>query len=405
MMARPKADKKTELLRLVEERALAKKQRLDLVPYFPKEIVSDILLRLPPETLQSLRFVCKAWHKITLTHDFIDTHLRQTEPVLIFQTSVGKESSQEKPNTFSVEAKLLQKGSLSIFPQPEVQPSSNFILKFLAVKDGKIDVGEFNVTCLGKIRATCNGLILLDDKMKKGGLIVMNPVTKELCGLPPGTIFPPHYESYGLAYCRSTREYKLVHLFQDEMRFVGCEILTLGTRSWKAIDGPSMGLFKRFCFHPVFALGALHWIPRIGHNNYVVSLAMDEEKFHKTPLPTSDRSNDTILEMGGLLSFLTREKRNQIDVWVLKELHGEDWTKRYSITSGWVKRMVPLYARFNGEIVFKDDKGFLYAYDLQLKVVKKIEMEKGFEPGYGLGLPHVNTIVSWRKVKNGEDVW
>ncbi|CDP16493.1 unnamed protein product [Coffea canephora] len=56
----------------------------------------------------------------------------------------------------------------------------------MEIENGKMKIEEYNTTCLGTIRAAGGGLIVLDDKMKNGGLIVLNPVTKELTALPSG---------------------------------------------------------------------------------------------------------------------------------------------------------------------------------------------------------------------------
>lgn len=417
-MAKLSAAESTSLLRLVEERALSKKeleeqkknQRLNLIPYLPKDCISNILIRLPLESLQKSRFVCKPWCKIISSSLFIDTHLLGAETVLIFQSSTRQKAShsssaaplpQENPNTFSIEDKLFQKQSMNIF-QPRIHPT--FCIKYLEIKDGKSKMGDFHTTCLGRIRATCNGLIILDNKNKKGGLIVMNPVTRELSALPMGTLYPPHKESYGLAFCNCTREYKLVHLFQDEMQFVGCEILKLGARSWEPVDGPAFGLFSWLGYEPVSAIEGLHWVPQIIHSDCIVSMSIDEEKFVKIFLPKSASFTDRVVEMGGLLCFVTHEEMNQIDVWTLKNLCGEDWTKKYTVLYGCIRDMVPLYcSSSSGEMILKDKDGSLFAYDFEFQVMTKVEMEEGCFRSH-VYLPHVNSLVSWRMQEKGQDV-
>lgn len=415
------ADKSVNLFRLVEERALSKKeldeenqrQQLNLVPYLPKDCISNILVRLPVESLPSSRFVCWPWYKIINSPIFIDAYLRRAETVLIFLSSFNKRifrpystSSipQEKPNTFSVEAKIYQLQSVHAFHQPLIDPTSKFHIKFMVIKDGKSKIGEFNATCLGKIRATCNGLILLDNKIKKGGLVVMNPVTRELSLLPVGTICPVHEESYGLAFCKSTGGYKVVHLFRDEMHFIGCEILQVGTRSWSFVDGPSFGLLSWFGYEPVSALEALHWVPHIDHSEYIVSLTMNDEKFHKILLPKDSRLNDRILEIAEFLGFVTHEEMNQIDVWILRNLSDKDWMKIYTITVGCIKDMVPLYcSRINWEMVFMDKDGSILAYDFRYQVMRKVELEKGAFPTCGFYL-HVNSLISWQSKEKDQDL-
>ena len=64
---------------------------------------------------------------------------------------------------------------------------------------------------------------------------------------------------------------------------------------------------------------------------------------------------------------------------------------------GCVLDMVPLLSlRIQEDMIFKreDDESF-YAYDFQLRVMRKLEMEKGVVPLSSSLLPHVNSLVSW----------
>lgn len=417
-MTSPMGNKNSSLLRLVEERALSmeekKKQQEALVPYLHKDCVSNILVRLPLDCLQRSRFVCKPWYTIINSPLFTDAHLHRSESVLIFLSSIERESlyrspmasiPPEKPNTVSVETKFLQSACVPVLGQPNMDPNMKSYIKFLEISGEKSKVGEYNVRCLGNIRASCNGLILLDNKLKKGGLIVINPVTRKLIALPLGTLYPPHDESYGFALSNISREYKVVHLFRDELGFLGCEILILGTRLWRGVNGPSFGLVGWFGHMPVSAIGALHWVPHIDHSDYIVSMDVDTEKFHTVPLPKSSRTHDGIVEMGGFLSFVTHVELNQIDVWILKGI-GELWTKQHSIITGCIMDMVPLFSlRIKGDMIFKrDEDGSFHTYDFQLQVMRKVEMENHRLPVSCSLLPHVNSLVSCSRQDRTQDV-
>ncbi|KAI5668164.1 hypothetical protein M9H77_18017 [Catharanthus roseus] len=250
---------------------------------------------------------------------------------------------------------------------------------------GKIKIEEYKTTCMGKIRASCYGLIILNNGMKEeGGLIVMNPVTRELSALPLATLFPRD-ESYGLGYCKNTGKLKLVQLFRDELNFIGCEILILGDNSWKMVDRPAFGLLGWFGYDPIFAIGAIRW---------------DDNKFWVIPLPKCCGALDRIVEMGGNLGFVdAHEVLNQIDVWILRDLlDGEGWTKEFSINEGIVYGMWALCcSRISSEIIFKDNYGQLYAYDCGLQLMRKVEKNQvKFLYDHHFLLPHVNSLISWK---------
>ncbi|ONI35835.1 hypothetical protein PRUPE_1G556700 [Prunus persica] len=388
-MANSLASKNVGLLRLVEERSLTKKieeekkhKREKQVPYLHKDCISNILVRLPLDSLQRSRFVCKPWYNIIKNPKFIDAHLHRSESVLIFLSPFPNESlypfsvasvPKELPNTVSVELNLLQPKPIPIFNHTTIN-APRFSVQFLEFKNDKSKIGEYSLSCSGNIRATCNGLILLDNKLKNGGLVVMNPVTRKLIALPLGTLSRPHDESYGFALIDSTGEYKVVHLFRDELRFV---------------DGP------------ISAIGGLHWIPQVDRSEYIVSIEVDKEKFHQIPLPRSSRTHDRIVDMGGVLCLIVHEDVNHIDIWILKGFYGEVWTKYHSITVGSIIDMVPLFSlRIKGDIIFKrDEDGSFYVYDFQHQEMRKVEMVEGCIPRSSTTyLPHVNSLVSWMEV-------
>ncbi|XP_050220185.1 uncharacterized protein LOC126670482 [Mercurialis annua] len=417
-MVKSVANKNSGLLKSVEERALSKKaadeKKQQRVPYFHKDCISDILIRLPLQSLQSTRFVCKPWYNIINSPIFIDAHLRRSESVLIYLTPIPNErpyhySAKSKPSeeqtNFSVEASLLQSNHVSIFREPSVSRAPKYCIQFVEFIEGKGKIGEYNVSCLGNIRASCNGLILLDNQVKKGGgTVVMNPATRKLLALPLGTICRPEHESYGFVFNDAAGEYKVVHLFWDELRYVNCETLKIGERFWKEVNGPSFGLFSWFGHVPVSAIGALHWLPQIGLNDYLVSMEMDGDMFHTVQLPKSCRMYDRIIEMGGFLCLVTHEELS-IDIWNLKNLSGDVWTKQYSITRGSVLDMVPLLSlRISGDLMFKrSEDESLYTYDFEFEEMRKVEMENKSLSAYSRYLPHVNSLVSWMKPKDASD--
>ncbi|KAK4413321.1 hypothetical protein Salat_2744700 [Sesamum alatum] len=424
MNTRPVVSKTTSLLRLVEERIQFKRELeenqkkqhrnkepqdiLVSVPYLPKDCIFNIIVRLPLESLMTSRFVCKSWYEIVNNPTFIYAHMRRSDIGLIFlspvteglpSSVVGKTSvSSAMRINFSVESKVSELQSMPVHHWPLIDPPSLFYIKYLEIKDGKGMIKEYNTTCMGQIRATFNGLIVLDNCMKRGGLIVLNPVTGELKPIPLGTRSSPDHESYGLGFCHESKRYKLVHLFQDNLRYIGCEIMNIESRSWRVVDGPPSGLFGRLAYQPIFAIGALHWVPSVDHNEYIVSMPVDVEKFEKIPLPNTGGIHDRIFEMGGFLGFVSRQHTNQIDVWILRSLAGEGWEKQYSIrTVDCIRNLVPLYCMgISAELVFRSKDNDLYAYDHHSQLMRKVDVNKENLPFVYRYFPHVNSLISWR---------
>ncbi|GAA0156148.1 hypothetical protein LIER_38222 [Lithospermum erythrorhizon] len=398
---------KSSLLRLVEEKAISrevienekrKPQENLIIPYLPKDCISNILVRLPIESLPQLRFICKPWYKIINSPTFIDAHFRSSNTVLIFLHIVGRDislPSRGKSNLFPVESKLLQPEGPFGLRKSMFDPLLLYSINFIEITGQKGMVKEYNATCLGHIRASYNGLILLDNEIKKGGLIIVNPVTREAIDLPVGTMFPSGKESYGLTFHSHGNDYKVVHLFQDHLRYVGCEILDLSTRRWRMVDGPPFNFFNWLGCEPVFANEALYWLPRVVLNDYLVYFALDDEKFHKLPLPKSCSSDDSIFRMAGQLGLVTHEEPYRIVLWTLSSSCIEGWKKQYNITVD-CRHVIPLYCiEETDEFVFTDTIGSLYSYDLYLHYTKKIEVKNVSSAVHGRYLPHVNSLLSW----------
>jgi len=65
--------------------------------------------------------------------------------------------------------------------------------------------------------------------------------------------------------------------------------MLVGTRSWKMVDPPSNELISWLGQKPVSAIGNLHWLPHIDHNDFIVSMEIGAEKFKTIELPKSRR--------------------------------------------------------------------------------------------------------------------
>ncbi|XP_030521088.1 F-box/LRR-repeat/kelch-repeat protein At1g09650-like isoform X2 [Rhodamnia argentea] len=415
-MAKSLGSKGKNLARLVEEKACSKKfqqeEEQKRIPYLPKDCLTNILIRLPHSSLLRSMLVCKSWRSIITSLNFVHAHLHRSDTILIFQSWIRTPHiyysslttrPPESPNSFSIEANYLQSQNIPILTQPNINHSEKSYVKFMEFSNGNCEERDYKISCLGMIRATCDGLILLDNRMKEGGLIVLNPVTRKLDPLPLGTLYPAHKESYGFALSKVSGVYNVVHLFRDELDFFHCEILSLGTRVWRPVYGPEPGLFGWLGHRPVFAIGSLHWVPLVDHSDYIVSLEMDSEKFHKVSLPTSCRTYDRILEMHGSLCFIAHEEMTQINIWMLEGLSGHAWKQTCSITMGCTFDMVPLLSlKMSGDVIFERDEDYsLYRYHFELKEMRRIEVQGKCPVPSNTYFTHVNSFISWRC--HGED--
>ncbi|GFZ08391.1 hypothetical protein Acr_20g0001990 [Actinidia rufa] len=240
-------------------------------------------------------------------------------------------------------------------------------LSYVEVQNGEGKEIESNISGFEKILVTCNGLVLASRQGRRG-LLVINPVTRKVLALPRGPTILPYAASYGFVFSHLSREYKVVQLFRDENKYIHCKIISLTTRSWRAVDGPSSEHYRGyFLCKPVAANGSLHWLPSGGGCSCIVSLGIDDEKFHTRILPNRSRRNDRLVEIGGFLSFVTHVVVDTLEIWILKESEGEGWVKRHTITGSGIRNLVPTCTMKRGRELFfviEGDHNFC-AYDME----------------------------------------
>ncbi|XP_057467456.1 F-box/kelch-repeat protein At3g23880-like [Actinidia eriantha] len=362
--------------------------------HFSHDLLFKILLLLPAESLHRASFVCKAWFNLINSSNFVEAHILQAEPVVLFRKSV----SPPGPKMFSVESKL----SLSTRETARSPVWTMRYLNYVEVQNGEGKEIESNISGFQNILATCNGLVLASRQGRRG-LLVINPVTRKVLTLPQGTILP-YAASYGFVFSHLSREYKVVQLFRDESKYIACEIISLTTRSWRAVDGPSSEHFRRYFLRkPVAANGSLHWLPSGCDCSCIVSMGIDDEKFHTRILPNRNRSNDRLVEIGGFLSFVTHVAVDTLEIWILKESEGEGWVKRHTITGTGIRNLVPTCTMSRGRELFfiiVRDHNFC-AYDMETLEMRAVKFDgvaiwsHQTHHSYSNYLPHVNTLASW----------
>ncbi|KAI3867160.1 hypothetical protein MKX03_021018 [Papaver bracteatum] len=360
----------------------------------PKDCIYKTLIKLPIESLRRSSLVCKPWYKMINNSIFIQDHLRRSEMGLIFQSKSARKETNSDENVFHVEKHYLP--SKTSWESRIEQYAVELNLQFMEIKDGKSAVKSLKLSSYGGIRAACNGLVLLENS-RICGPIVINPVTREYTVLCRGTIALPQDESYGFAFSYGTGEYKVVHLFRDHLRYFGCEVIEVGSHTWRAVDGPSFGLISQMGKAPVVSIGAFHWMPHIENSEYIVSMGIDDEKFRKIQLPKTSGRYDGLVDMGGCLSFVSHADYNQLGIWILEGFDASKWILKHSIIAGLTLCMVPFgYSSGNKLVLKRDINCTLFTYDFEQREMKEIEKNEGCSPYLGSYLPHFNSIVSWK---------
>ncbi|XP_058107326.1 F-box protein At3g07870-like [Magnolia sinica] len=342
---------------------------------YPEEIISNILSRLPASSLNDLKRVCKNWLDIISSSCFIQCHLARVQPYLI-----------------------------------ERKTFWNNQIRSVDVKDSEIRVRNLVIGCDWEILATCNGLLLIKDYLLDD-ICISNPATKQLLRLPTCSKSPcddyhllhdleyyvgfdyAELDFYRFGYAPSTREYKVVHFFHDGFHQL-CEILTLGSDSWRRIDisflvlplifseqlSLNNGVLPLIFSDQLSLNGVLHWV--VGYH-YIMSMDVAQETFDETRIPSCIRPNyDTfymdetfhLSDIRGSPSLINRISDVEFEVWILKDFQIKEWIKLRNIdgTARGLINLIPLPCLRNDEVVFqsrekKSGHLVLSTYDFKLQ--------------------------------------
>ncbi|XP_076891867.1 F-box/kelch-repeat protein At3g23880-like [Bidens hawaiensis] len=225
---------------------------------FPTEIILEILLRLPVESVLRCKSVCKSWYSLISDPHFVKCHLA---------ISTRSNYYRQHRLVFNyTERNIIKFDNSSVFStnQGTRIESCNLhdVLYDNSVNNAlELDYPFKHPSKRVSIVGSCNGLVCID--VDKDVLYIWNPSTRISYRLPPTGTSRNRvgwYVLYGFGYDESTDDYKVVELYN---RFIEpCEtfikIYSLKGGNWKNIDVCP----HRYSFsdgHGKFCNGALHW--------------------------------------------------------------------------------------------------------------------------------------------------
>ncbi|XP_047944574.1 F-box protein At5g65850-like isoform X3 [Salvia hispanica] len=170
----------------------------------PPEIITDILLRLPLESIAACKCVCKPWLNVIETDDFVKSHLSKSAPALAVSEGA------QRFNVFKLEDEH------DLVYEQEHDP-----------------IIKFDFPRVSRICVSVNGLLLLKDYFVNH-LYVCNPVTREFIELrEPHDL--PWGDCYGFGVGKISGKHKVVRLHPKS----GCHVYTLETgSSWRRVETP-----------------------------------------------------------------------------------------------------------------------------------------------------------------------
>ncbi|KAL8145653.1 hypothetical protein AgCh_003700 [Apium graveolens] len=335
--------------------------------YLPQELLHEILIKLPVESLVRFTGVNKSWYSLITHPKFIINHLNYTnldqdkKPLLLrFYDRVAKEEN------YTIRC-----------------DDVTFSGKFTGVEfPFKSPFGYFRIVGI------CNGLVcLLDDLFGDMERVVFwNPAIRKSVDLEmPARPKYPHMFVLGFGFCPVMNDYKVVRvvyvkdLVKDSMfKFTvppEVQIYSLSAGSWRNVNAGAPSCYMvEYTWSQVFVFGSVHWVAfrklgDSGFRNLIVSFHMGDEVFREVMLPDS-LANDTVYDLsvsvfGDSLAALKYSKvigQESCCVWVMREYGAaESWTKLYTISVPGLTRTICF--RKDGGVILSLSNNELVSYD------------------------------------------
>ncbi|CAK9149298.1 unnamed protein product [Ilex paraguariensis] len=333
----------------------------------PFDIVFSMLKILPAISLMRFKCVCKSWRELITDPLFVEAH--QTH-------------SQTRPEA----THLLIHCTNSMLNQ--------YI--FAANHHGKVS-SEFP-TLQFRVPGPCtdivNGLICFYS-YEHNRVAVLNLTTCETVTLPliksqsqnPNCYRP----SYNLGFDPVTRKFKVLSFWTvriGDSKKVESEILTLGTNSWRKIDGPVHKLRgKTVCVN-----GVVYWMNILPMNckKAIQSFNVREEKFLMVFIPDGASEYRQLIQIEGKLALVCYESYYpiRVDLWILE--NGDQGWEKKSIdlpVDLWANGLRSVIGTTNaGEIILRDQENYsdalkLTCYDMRTGKFRTIEICSPVELG------------------------
>ncbi|CAA3002957.1 F-box At3g07870-like [Olea europaea subsp. europaea] len=299
----------------------------------PSDILVEILSRLPARAVFRCKCVCKTWIKIFSDSKFVALHFAKARPgIVVHQSEMFKNLIKVVEFEDEIDHHNLDEDSLVKFDLKRISEFSGANI----VLDGSV-----------------NGLICLrDSNYEHESVYICNPITREYVRLPSpkGVVRYPSMATYGFGVSRVSSEYKVVRVFHDQVLDPvrqtciriprsECHVYTLGTGSWRSINGNMLNFaYGRRCRSVgLFFNGNIHWLIKDLDDTHEMISCFNLENEVFQPFPAPFPGMEGLLGSLGVLHdclcLCDNTSHCEINIWVMKEYGVEkSWNRQFVIT-------------------------------------------------------------------------
>ncbi|CAI9104311.1 OLC1v1002954C1 [Oldenlandia corymbosa var. corymbosa] len=366
--------------------------------HIPDNLMAEVLLRLPFDSLIRFRCVSKSWRDLIDSPFFIEVH---------------SERSKECPPPHSADNKIVAIKGTTFYTFDSVCKLRGGLCRAIAreLNSPSLEFEERGLEIVG----SCNGMVCLWN-FRTDELALWNPWIQHCSALPS-----PPYEftkkcrcSMGAAfgYDHVNDDYKVVkwHIqfvpynsyreLPSSCRYDLC-VYSLKLNSWKRIQSSCIPFeLPEFYYFPAdcaLVNGELHWLVTEiswGFETFILAFDLGSEEFRKMSCgPGNTDSPDLIsyihdpklCNLNGYLSFFCnkmfqRERKRVGEVWIMEDYGGEcesSWTQLASIdfpdyNQGYWGLKPVTFSKKKKKMLLQSGWEKLVLYDLDKKSVRDV---------------------------------
>lgn len=179
--------------------------------FWPDDIIREILLRLPVQSLLRFKTVSKLWFDVITSSNFIDSHYQHPS----------------KPKLFVMLTQRRELYSISVLPGG-INRVDDRSMPFA------LEAGKYAAEIVG----SSNGLVCLSIRSKisndLNAHILWNPATRQYRELPPNRIC--YSQAQGFGFHHGINDYKLLQVAYRKNGQQEAKVLALSTGSWRKVE-------------------------------------------------------------------------------------------------------------------------------------------------------------------------
>lgn len=389
----------------------------------PLDALTEILLRLPAESLVRCKRVCKSWHRLIDSEQFVKWHLdrhSRSRPMILPRMDLGYFAD---PVTGKRPMILLPRISFFSFDFENPEPKAH--CTELCLEDCLMDALPIHIWPNLYVIRSCDGLLLIrvHDWCRGASqhLLVCNPTTKSYTLLPPPSNCDLSKSRCTIVHDISVQRYKIIvtgpaTITASPLAMIRCFVFELTRRGegrgWKELRTCMPSNCSSCLMLPALSAGEkVHWLIKLIHmnqdmGNALLSLHLPTESLritkilHGVPAPT--RWGHSVVFSDRVICCPREEPSSRnLELWILEDFDNPVWRKHHVISNfptgynTWDGDWEGIYVEEAGKLIL-NFLGYGFVYDMSSRTWRKI---KYYPQGTWYSLPaysrHVSSLVRW----------